>query len=67
MSSKYYTTEELCRSWGYGERKVRSLLQSLNRQGLLDMKPEMVKNINGQKYKVFKYKILKGADLNDNS
>lgn len=63
--NKYYTTEELCRSWGYGEKKVRALLRSLQRQGKLDIKAEMVKNITGQKYKLFKYKILKGADIND--
>ena len=62
---KYYTTDELCRSWGYGEKKVRSLLKSLQRQGKLEMKPEMVKNITGQTYKVFKYRILKGGVVDE--
>ena len=61
--SKFYTTDELCKSWGYGEKKVRSLLKALQRQGKLETKAEMVKNINGQKYKVFKYRVLKGGDI----
>ena len=53
----YFTTIELQNMWGYGDKKVRSLLNIAKKNGILEVKPFTKEGINGQKCKSFKYRI----------
>lgn len=53
----YYTTKQLCKLWGVGDKKCRQLLKIAKDNNKLSIKTFFEENLNGQKFKNFAYRI----------